>query len=313
MNVKDLFLKGIENRIQEHDAQEKEKLNTLRGGSSGIITDHVLAGACGRLSYLRMKGIQIDKPDTNRELMFRAGRDNEEGWIDALKRAWKGPILCEEQIPTKWVTDAGIPVTGRPDLVLCEGTQDNPTPVLGLELKLVSSVWTARDVLIKDTPKINHIIQAAHYSWQLDIPFELWYTSRADFHCGSGWERKVFREGINLPEVETNEENEPKKINPFICGFVLTWNARGNLEYTSVQTGKTKETIVSKEAIKRYYNTVASIDNTKVLPPKPVGIKADGSKSYSQCDFCSLKPVCAKSSLSLEEFTEEAIRIQNDE
>ena len=209
--IKELYLAGLRARIKEHDDREKAKTGTLRGGNSGIITEGgIAAGACGRLTYLRAKGINPNPIEEERELMFAAGRSNEDSWLDALKRSYDGPILCEEEIPTHWITTEGTPVTGRPDIVLgkddgvaTEDTKysyspdeewnDGPArafaPHLGIELKLVSSLWTARTVLIEDTPKIEHLIQSAHYSWQLDCPFELWYTSRADYHIGSGWDR----------------------------------------------------------------------------------------------------------------------------
>jgi hypothetical protein len=143
--------------------------------------------------------------------MFTAGVSNEDQWYDALVKAHPPElILREEEIPVKWVTDNGIDVTGRPDFVLLEEYSLLPEdsvkdlleeaktagqkaelielanakltrPKVGIELKLVSSIWTARDVLFEGRPKFDHLIQAAHYMWKLDIPFELWYTSRADF------------------------------------------------------------------------------------------------------------------------------------
>jgi hypothetical protein len=271
--VKSLYLKGLRDRIKEHDSREGTKLGTLRGGNSGIITDSgVAAGACGRLTYLRMKGVNPNPIEEERELMFAAGRSNEDTWLEALKRSWDGPILCEEDIPTKWETENGIPVTGRPDIVLLNN--DN-SPRLGIELKLVSSVWTARDILIEDKPKMNHLIQAAHYSWQLDIPFELWYTSRADYHIGSGWERNVFKKAINLDHankyVEVNDDGHPKKLTPFIAGFTLSWGDSGRLIYKSVQTNQSVETIITKASIEKFYNSVAEIEETKQLPPRPTG------------------------------------------
>lgn len=289
--VKDLFLEGIRHRIKEHDNKEAEKVGTLRGGNSGCITaDNKLLGQCGRIAYLRAKGINPNPIEEERELMFAAGRSNEDTWLDALKRTWTGPILCEEDIPTSWKTQIGMAVTGRPDIVLCEGENK---PVLGIELKLVSSLWTARDILINDVPKMNHLVQAAHYSWQLEVPFELWYTSRADYHIGSGWERRVFKKGLGLPMMETNDDGHPKKLTPFVAGFTMHWDG-DRLVYTSVQTGRSVQTLITQTGINKYYNQVADMDVTDKLPPRPEGVKGDGSKSYSACDYCALNSVCDK-------------------
>jgi len=40
-------------------------------------------------------------------------------------------------------------------------------------------------------PKLVHLMQAGHYAWELGIPFQLWYTNRAEFAVGSGWEQKT--------------------------------------------------------------------------------------------------------------------------
>lgn len=134
-----------------------------------------------------MEGINLEETTPSRKLMFQAGVSNEDIWYDTIKDVWDGPILREEEVATYWKTKNGIEVTGRPDIVLCtddarmSDEQTEPRPVVGIELKLVSALWTGRDALFEGKPKFNHLCQAAHYSWQLDIPFELWYTNRVDF------------------------------------------------------------------------------------------------------------------------------------
>jgi hypothetical protein len=295
--VSELYLKGLQDRIAEGDAREKEKVGVLRGGNSGIITpEGRVIGACPRLAYLRYKGYNLSDIEPMRHLMFAAGLSNEDIWVDVLKRSWDGPILTEEDVPTKWETENGIAVTGRPDIVLCDfvsgidGPRTSHEPKLGLELKLISSLWTARNVLIEDMPKYNHVIQAAHYSWQLGIPFELWYTCRADYAVGgSDWEKRLFSKGKDLESVELNDKGNIKKITQFIRGFKLDWQQDGKLVVTSVETGKQYDTLVTAANIERFYNTVACMDDTNQLPPPPHEIKLDGKNTYPHHKYC---PIC---------------------
>jgi hypothetical protein len=153
---------------------------------------------CAAETYLRFKGIKTGEVDANKELMFAGGRLNEDHWLSVLKESYDGPILCEEDIPTCWETNNGIKVTGRPDIVLCSGTEDNPTPSCMVELKQVMSVNSAYNVFINKSPNLKHLMQTAHYMWQLDCPGELWYTNRNNLEM-PGW--MEFRE-FPKPEDE---------------------------------------------------------------------------------------------------------------
>lgn len=333
--IKPLFEDGVEKLLREAELAEGEKVGVLRGGNTGIYIKekNLVLGKCARETYLRYKGIQISQVEPSRKLMFEAGITNEDSWTNVLKQKWEGQIKCEEEIPTSWKTDSGVLVTGRPDIVLCK---EDGTPVRGIELKLASSIWTCRDVLIEDTPKFIHLTQAAHYMWQVGCPFELWYTNRADFHPNEMVERclpkyntpefnrlrpyleivfyqmvmskngnlykkrlKVtedkFREMIDQHGYGWKEGNVNPgilKIYPFIAGYTMKWEDNGKLSYTSVQTGITYDTEITVQRIKDYFELVASIDTTGVLPPRVVGIKPDGTKlNYDINDYSEIKEI----------------------
>lgn len=298
-----LLDQGLRNLVDAHAKEESTKVGTLRAGNTGaLLEDGSILGKCARLTYLRYKGIQVEAADYSRELMFAAGRTNEDSWIQVLKAA--DPSLemkAEEEIPVKWETANGIAVTGRPDLVLFkEGKPD-----LGIELKLAASVWTAKDVGINMKPKMLHLLQAAHYSWQLDVPFELWYTSRVDWPI-VGWMVKQFPKqgefGSHL--LQYSEKGDPKKILPFAQGYSLRWNKKDKLEWrplvmhasqVSMEDIPWMDTPISKEGIKNYYELVSSIDSTRQLPPRPVNLESTGEAgAYSICDYCPLKETCTK-------------------
>lgn len=296
----ELVKAGIRNIQEEHAAHEVTKRGVLRAGSTGLLLpDGSVVGKCARQTYLRLEGIEAGEDDASREFMFAAGRTNEDSWIDLFRRAGIAPenIKREEEIPISWVTRSGRTVSGRPDIVLGEPYAGGWRPEKGIELKLVSSLWTARDVAIKQKPKAMHLMQAAHYSWKLgDIPFELWYTSRADFAI-NGWAQKQFpKQGQQGSHVcQYNEKGEVMKTIPFIVGYELGWN-KGRLEYRALAGGKDwVSTIITKQAIQEYFELVDEMTRTDKLPPRPINVSATGEKgSYSICSYCPLQQVCDK-------------------
>lgn len=350
--IKPILDLGMARLLADDKAAESTKSGTLRGGNSGIYieTKDKFAGKCQRLSYLRYKGISIESTTASRKLMFQAGVVNEDLWLNVLKKAWHGPILTESEIPTSWQTSNGTPVTGRPDIVLCEPDSDiegmywddetdtwtipgslltqgmdvvgaairrASKPKVGIELKQISSVWTARDVLLEGRPKFDHLVQAAHYSWQLNVPFELWYTSRMDWHGNQMLDRilpkygtpkynqfrEYFEESYYRTVRSRNGNNYTKRIEraeflkdkdnygweegqvsagvlkllPFVIGYTLGWTEDGYLTYTSTLTGETNKTIISQDRLKEYYERVSKMDETKDLGQRPLTLKGDGT------------------------------------
>lgn len=295
--VEDLFDEGVRLSVEEHAVLEKQKVGILRAGNTGISAINAkgeleVAGKCHRQTMLRLLGIAAEDANYSRELMFDSGRGNEDLWYSVLARSYKeGIILREEEVPIRWMTDNGTPVSGRPDLVLCD---HDKKPVLGLELKLICAFWTARSILLGE-PKTMHIMQAAHYSWKLGVPFELWYTSRVDWPI-MGWA------GKHLPKpgepgsehIEIDDKGEPRKIVPFKLGFILTTDDDGFISYSVVgREQQPVKSIVSVQRVKDYYEFVARMAETKNLGPRPQNLTATGAKaSWSFCSYCPIKPTC---------------------
>lgn len=179
ISIKDLIKQGAANKQALSEKEELTKVGTLRGGSSGALAmGGRPLGTCPRLAALRFKGLRVEEHEESRGFMFDAGNSNEDIWYDVLGHAYPpSQILRESEVPITWDLN-GVKVTGRPDIVLTDAERK---PVIGLELKLVCSFWTARSVLFEKAPKTGHLIQAAFYSWRLGIPFELWYASRVDW------------------------------------------------------------------------------------------------------------------------------------
>ena len=304
--IQELFELGTRNMVAAHDELEKTKVGILRAGNTGLLlADGRVTGKCARLTYLRFKGIQVEEADHSRELMFAAGRTNEDSWMEVLRAADPTLIIRrEEEIPIGWKTDNGTSVTGRPDIVLGHVSilSGQFVPEIGIELKQACSLWTCRDVGILMRPKVPHLMQAAHYSWQLGIPFELWYTNRTDFAV-MGWAQKNFpRPGEpGSDRCEYNDKGEIKKVLPFNQGYELEWASPDSmssaLRYRAIGSRQASwtDTIVTRQAIVDYFSAVAAMDEGDRLPPAPVNLEADGGKGpYSICGYCPLEETCAK-------------------
>lgn len=341
--IKQLFEDGIRKQIEEGNAREAEKVGTLRGGSTGMIDEYgTIIGTCAASAYLRFKGIKTSQVDTDKELMFAGGRLNEDHWLSVLKTSYKGIIKCEEEIPTCWETDQGIKVTGRPDIVLCN---DDGSSKCGIELKQVMSINSAYNVLVKGEPQLKHLMQAAHYMWQLDCPFELWYTNRNNLDMPSWMEFREFpkpgqpgseslsyrfyRKGnINpktgkpkkhqLTETEymsgrfNNTFTVASKITPFVKGYKLMLQ-NGILYYQDANHPKSPwiQTIVTIDNIKRFYNFIGDMDYYGKVPKEALNLSPHGDKlgwSYSQfSDLQELDP-CHVSGMPLGEWLDKVKR-----
>lgn len=292
MIIQGLVKAGLEATKAASQRRETDKLGTLRAGNSGLLSDGVFTGACPRLAYLRSKGIEVENKDS-RFWMFEGGRNNEESWTTLLKASWSGEIKREEEIPIEWQLSNGTKVTGRPDIVLV----DKGTPIVGMELKRVSSVWTATKVLSGD-PKCAHLIQLAHYSWRLSTPFELWYTSDVDWSLDGFAKKKAPKHGSPGSEflewsVSKDGEAYPKKILPFVQGFDTRWNEFGELEYRRGEAEEWEVSIIKIDRLIAFYEFVSTMESKQLLGDKPVALTPSGNEdTYKPCDYCPLKALC---------------------
>lgn len=329
--IKNLFIKGQSKIIQEHDEYEQKKVGCLRGGSVGMLDNFGnYAGTCPSQAYLRFHGVVSDPVSSSRELMFEGGRLNEDGWFNILKKAWDGPILREDELGLEWTTENGTKVTGRPDIVLCKDSDiedsHRPIPVVGIELKQVMSLWTARDILFNKEPKTNHLMQACHYMSIMNVPFELWYTNRTDFAITGDWCKNLFpkygtpgsehceyayyrlgqinprtgrpvKSKINKDEYELGLVRGDEvvadvlKVVPFIQGYQLEIR-ESNLWFRDAMVTDSSwvRTEINIDDIKRYYNSIASLET---VPAEPINIKFDGTLgNYNLRDYCSLGNLC---------------------
>lgn len=313
MDINRLYDLGIKRLADQHEVKEADKRGILRAGNTGVVNGSEVIGTCARQTLLRFEGVKYESIEDSKRLMFDAGLSNEDIWIQSLREglAELGDLTTiikrEEEIPIKWETPSGVLVTGRPDIVLGELVDDQFLPKLGLELKLVSSVWTARDTGVMLEPKLVHLMQAGHYSWQLGVPFQLWYTNRAEFAVGSGWEQGTFppEENLLTQVIEFGEKKDKrsgrvvktvKKVLQFRQGYELEWTKGKQLKYRPIVQGQQLDwtwTPITQQGIVDYYELVVNQAKNKQLAARPKSLKSDGSPgTFSLCDYCPLKPVC---------------------
>lgn len=311
----ELFLAGHENLRTAHAAEEATKLGVLRAGNTGVL-DHKgnPVGSCARKAYLRMVGVEVEPVDATKSLMFDAGNGNEDLWVRVLEAAKEDGLVLkrEEELGLEWFLADGRKVSGRPDIVLGKqvassgpsGSEPGFVPERGIELKLVSSLWTARDVLFKGKPKTVHLMQAGHYAWRMGIPFEIWYTSRCNFAVTDYSESRFFarknfpKQGDALSEYcSYNEQGDILGIEPFIVGYRVEWNTKGQLMYTPIAEGADSvATFITQKGIEDYYALISSAERTDKLPSRPVNKEADGERGgFDLCKerYCKLAGVCA--------------------
>lgn len=321
-SILEIYLEGQTRKLASEVLTESAKVGTLRAGNTGVMTGKgEVVGACHRKTWLRMKGIQGYDPVTfSKSLMFSAGVNNEDLWVEVLEAANEQGLVIkrESDIPINWNTSNGVSVTGRPDVVL---GRDHPSevvtfktdigdvfesprfvPEVGLELKLVSSLWTARDVLFKGKPKVAHLMQAGHYAYQLGIPFELWYSCRTNFAITDYSESRFFaaknfpKQGRPLSEYcSYNEKGQILNVEPFIHGYQIRWNDKVQLEYRAVNEEKWTQTFITWKGINAYYEYIASMEKDDTLGPRPSNVEADGTDGgFDICSprYCPLAYTC---------------------
>ena len=309
----------IANRLKEgrqlarakYKAENAGKEGYLRAGNSGLMSaDHQVAGSCHRVAHLRQLDIEIDPPEDSTLIMFQVGMANEDIVYEDLMHTSAGGeiILREEEIPIRWETSNGTPVTGRPDMVLCavetnvdekHGVSHLPVPQIMLELKSVASVWTTRSVLIDQEPKLAHLTQAAHYMWKLgSISGRLIYKQYGIQHLPDFAIRFFPREGERGSEFVEYRDGKAVNVRPFELVYELAFNKQGLLRYRieafgSKKASKWVDTIVSTADIERFYEFVSRMGENKDLGPRPITVGPDGTdKSFSNCKYCPLNTIC---------------------
>jgi hypothetical protein len=277
MNIRELLDIGQEKQNAAHAEAEVAKLGILRGGSAGCIgTDARMYGECHRIALSRLLGVDKDV-ESNRHIMFDAGRTAEDSWAEKLTAAGV-EFRREEQIQITWpVPDFdGRVVTGRPDIVI----MDDETPEFGLELKGIYSAGSAVRVECEGIPDPKHLAQAGFYSMALNIPYAICYTNPSVWDVPF-WAKEARAAGH-------------KKLQPFYRIFYMRWDeATGLLQYRDERLDTWVATKYTKQGIEKYYQKILAMETDKDLGGRPDGGLADGSPApFDKCKYCQFSKQC---------------------
>ena len=327
----DLYKQGRKIEIQEHAEAEITKKGTLRGGSSGCLTDHGnIYGTCHRLALARYKGFQPEIEEIS-YIWFDAGFANEDAWMRKMEKAVKemGPeyvLKAEEECPIVWRVDAEprtlinsrgeeyttppyVEVTGRPDLMIFkkleraafEFKEVVEEPILGLELKVVCAVNSAVNIYCEDKPKISNLIQAAHYSMAHGCPFNLVYSFR-NRSIVPGWASKfkdklTVKEKVFPPRMRKDGTygkefvKREYSIEPFTKEFRVGFE--DDKVYYLKDNGERVDTPLTGEGIRRYYELIVDMEKNKDLHTRIAHTDLEGKLlPYDPCNYCPFKDAC---------------------
>jgi len=296
----ELLKQGREALQQQHQSLETQKLYTLRIGNSGMYSEGKWYGQCPRRVIARYYGIQTEDTSGHRDskfLMFDGGYTNEDSWVQLLTKAWRGNVLRETECEVNTYiqsAEAPVPLSGRPDILLTDKLNQ---PVVGFELKQVSSIWTARSVLVQGVPKLSHLCQALNYQILLKAPaYELWYTARTKYPNFKFFGKLLFEtEGETavpahlLQHCEFNDKGSIKALHPFMSGYKMEL-VDGKLVVTQMTrdfVGEPQPTIITLEGIQDFWGEIVKCIKSDRLPEAPESVDVFGNRlSYKSCDYC---------------------------
>ena len=179
-SILDKLRKSDKIRQAKHDEANEEKSGYLRAGNTGCeIEGGDIVAECPRLAHLRRLGLRSEEIGEDRICMFEGGYAHQDLLAEKLREA--GVEVFEEgqegEITTDWLC-GDVHVTGSVDIGLGDG-QGNLTHVV--DAKAVCSLWTARDILVVEMPKIKHLAQLGHYMMETEKPGKLAYGSYVDY------------------------------------------------------------------------------------------------------------------------------------
>lgn len=278
MDIVGLFQSGTKNLEQKRAEAEVSKQGTLRVGSCGALVKGNVLGTCHRIALARLIGLQ-EPINKAKRAIFDSGEANEYVWVRALQAEGNYQVWHDAAIPDqfkiRWHTEGNLG-TGTPDILL--GIDDQP--VIGIELKVVESIQSATSLLVEKKPKVDNLLQAAHYSMRLGIPFVLVYT----FNGTGDWPYWAIKK-YSIPKGS--------KVQPFKMQFLVEWKEAG-LTWTS-EDGEAHTLSIQQSNIEDYYKLLLEMKDQKDLYLRYPSMEADGSNMpFDKCAYCSINDACTE-------------------
>lgn len=243
----ELFKQGEMLLKAEHEAKEKDKLHTLRGGSAGcLLADGTVLGGCPHEALARFMGYSLMKGGM--EEYFEGGAVNEAIWEKTIARAvGKDNYRCESDIPVK-LEVSGYPLTGRPDLVVGSTTPDGFfIPKHGYELKATMAVNSGASKLLGWEPDSKHLCQAGLYAHALGCEWSLVYTIMSSGELNTYAKRDYGVTGLSTGKIE----------------FPIYW--KDDVLYYVIPSGSHIKTLITWQGILDYYAAIVEMYETKKI------------------------------------------------
>lgn len=321
MNIMNLFRKGVAAEKLVRSEREIQLKGMLRGGNSGYLVNGEVRGNCAREAVMRYFGVDKSFP-ISRSIMFGAGELMEDLLMDKFKLATDLKVLTQDECSIEWDCN-GTPVKCSPDIVFAD---ESGTPQQGIEVKMISSIWTLRDVapfsFIPGKPKAPHLAQAGHYMRKLGemhgedfIPWSIVYICPVDFHAHT----KDLRESKSQSEFLKRQDygkREVFKVESSITVYELTFDSQGTLMYRLESDGRAQDTFkptdITVYGIEDYYKLIDDCIKTKRLPPRMVNTDCNGKKlKWSRYDpkyndYAQLHDLYDNGTISFDEFITKA-------
>ena len=278
LDIRQLLKAGHTALAKEHAESSADKAGHPRVGSSGIVAaDGEVYGTCHRKALAR--SLSIESPQTlGTDIMWKAGEANEWHWERVLGRGYKdGIVLRHSDVPVRAsIPGVKLEVLGHPDNVLADM---NRKPIMGLELKGLFGDSTVVSVNFEGVPKNENLIQAATYSYFLQIPYALCYT-RASWTTLNFYDQKKY--GV-------------KSVPPFYRLFYMEWRD-DVLWYRDERKEEWVKTLITPQAITDYYRLVEEMKEKRELGPRVttnyVHGKPDRWGPHGACGLCEFKSAC---------------------
>ena len=322
MNLYKLFKKGIEAEKLERARREAELAGSLRGGNTGYMVNGQIHGRCAREAVLRYFGVDKDF-STSLRIQFAMAEYAETMLIEKFGKATDLDIMTQDECSIEWDC-GGMPVKCSPDIVFA----NQGTPTLGVEVKMISSIWTLRNVtpfsFIPGKPNADHLCQAAHYSRKLGqqngtdfIPWKLLYICPVGYHAHT----KDLRESSYNSEFLKRQDygkREVFKIESHMVTYDMTFDSTGRVLYRLESEGREEawtSTPITAQGIEDYYNVVAECVREKKMPPRMKNTDLTGkalkwqkySKTYN--DYADLHDAYDVGSITFDQFIDGAKKL----
>lgn len=271
ISIIDIFNRGTKKLDSIRQEKEVFKQGWFRIGTSGALVDGQVIGVCHRIALLRFLGIQ-GEPSMETRAIWDSGESSEFVWDRAMRASDEFEILRDTDIQASFQIK-GVNGSGSPDMIL----SSDGVPFHGIELKIMESSSSAVGMWCERKPKADNLIQAAHYSLRLNLPYTLVYTYNGI--CEFPWWA-----------IKQHKIPPKTKLMPFKMEFGVEWR---DDELWWTRGEEAVKTVITKQSIDQYYELILDMQADKDLYIRNTSIDVDKSSApFNKCNYCEMNENC---------------------